>query len=508
MNEIGKKEGRYFADFSGLKINTRDGEKYIFEVAIVGSNNKAWVISNNIQLTRAPQFSLSNLSANTIFPFTLESSGEYSVVAFANNNKTKDELSTAYSLQESGFKYYWTINTVKGTTQDIEVDFTSANATIILKQSGQNLFDSLPSATKIPWNRDYVGNQSQITVEVTNVFGDTVSASVNCPVYFVQSATSNKTNPQLYIGTNDSSTKTWFNSSKHFLQENVHLYGDETFIIQDYFGCQSAQLEINRNEQGWQYLNALILTEKGAPYQFGKPIECLLAGNSLYQVKTITSEASYNCQFRIAFINKAGRTSYFYFTNNNSNQYLVLPHKPAVVSIESATYANNAVSFTAKVTYGFGAGSPTNLTRDLSYLAKFGDEEKSWSDSSLPALLTKQFKPKATGWTWQNLTLTITTTQTLKLNDAGDAVVSEATAVSNTVVVYNILPTVAYRLNHVGINTNNFSDNEIFVVGATSGRNIVKFKGVNADTGEPIAIDFDLTTGQISGANIDCGAWE
>lgn len=510
MRDISLYENQYYSDFSGLKANTQPGKNYTFEVylvCLIDSNDsndpkeKSWLISNNIQLTRAPQFSLSNLSANTISPFTLESIGEYSVVAFADNNKTKDELTTAYSLQESGFKYYWTINTVKGTTKDITVDFTSANATIILKQSGQNLFDSLPDATKIPWNRDYVGNQSQITVEVTNVFGDTVSASVNCPVYFVQSATSNKANPQLYIGTDDSSTKTWFNSGKHFLQENVHLYGDETFIIQDYFGCQSARLEINRNKQGWQHLNALTLTEIGAPYQLGTPVNCVLASNSLYQIKTITSEASYNCQFRIAFINQAGRTSYFNFTNNNSNQYLVLPHKPAVVSIESATYANNAVSFTAKVAYGFITDSPYG-SRNLSCKAQFNNKEYTLvnQDIDLTTNLNKSFVFTDTNWSWKELQLEVTTNQILDLGN-GNQVASTTTTNSNIVIVYNILPTVAYRLNHVGINTNNFSDNEIFVVGATSGRNMVKFTSASNN------VTLDLADGKIVGITIDCGEW-
>ena len=110
------------------------------------------------------------------------------------------------------------------------------------------------------------------------------------------------------------------------------------------------------------------------------------------------------------------------------------------------------------------------------------------------------------------LNLQVSSHLTLNLNDETDidkvSIVSTKTSAIVSTIVYNILPTLSYRTNHVGINTKYFETNDAFVVSAFDNKTIVKFKGVNADTGETITIDFDLTTGQISGASIDCGAWE
>jgi hypothetical protein len=86
---------------------------------------------------------------------------------------------------------------------------------------------------------------------------------------------------------------------------------------------------------------------------------------------------------------------------------------------------------------------------------------------------------------------------------------------SNTVVIYNIVPTISYRKNRVGINTSNpEADNSIlYVARAGDGHNIT-FKVVD-DEGNSNNIIIDLKTGNFTGTGgllssfiIDCGSWD
>lgn len=84
----------------------------------------------------------------------------------------------------------------------------------------------------------------------------------------------------------------------------------------------------------------------------------------------------------------------------------------------------------------------------------------------------------------------------------------------NYKIVYNTLPTVAYRKNHVGFNTNNPDDyrtieteesDVAMVVCEYQGRNKVIFTSTSADS--PKKICFNLAEGSVIGLTIDGGSW-
>ena len=75
---------------------------------------------------------------------------------------------------------------------------------------------------------------------------------------------------------------------------------------------------------------------------------------------------------------------------------------------------------------------------------------------------------------------------------------------SNDLIIYGITPTVAYRQNHLGINTSTLQDDSILTIAPTSGRNIIYLQKVgSADT----TFKINLATGALEGFifNIDCG---
>lgn len=92
--------------------------------------------------------------------------------------------------------------------------------------------------------------------------------------------------------------------------------------------------------------------------------------------------------------------------------------------------------------------------------------------------------------------LTLTTTITYN----GHSITKTST--SNDLIIYGITPTVAYRQNHLGINTSTLQDDSILTIAPTSGRNIIYLQKVgSADT----TFKINLATGALEGFNIDCG---
>lgn len=83
------------------------------------------------------------------------------------------------------------------------------------------------------------------------------------------------------------------------------------------------------------------------------------------------------------------------------------------------------------------------------------------------------------------------------------------TGYSSVYIIYPSTVTVAYRQNHVGINTDNFSDeeNEVLVVSDYSGRHKVVLRGFDSELGLDREITIDLRTGRIDGVILDCGRW-
>lgn len=72
---------------------------------------------------------------------------------------------------------------------------------------------------------------------------------------------------------------------------------------------------------------------------------------------------------------------------------------------------------------------------------------------------------------------------------------------SNDLIIYGINPTIAYRQNHLGINTSTLQEDSILTIAPTSGRNIIYLQKV----GSSDTFKINLATGALEGFNIDCG---
>lgn len=73
---------------------------------------------------------------------------------------------------------------------------------------------------------------------------------------------------------------------------------------------------------------------------------------------------------------------------------------------------------------------------------------------------------------------------------------------------FGAVPTVAHRVHKVGINTTSLDQDDVLVVENYQGTKYVRFKGTDAsNASKTYEITFDLLTGSITGAVIDCGTW-
>lgn len=513
-NDLSSSNNLGYADFSGLKSITNPGAGYKIDIFVIDSGGNKWTVGST-ERTRVPEFNLTTVNHGfTRFqPFMLDPKATLLVVSI-NNNGCVDTttLKDKFSIPLNGINYNWTIGGKSGTTQAASPTLPSqengVSESIIIYQSAPDLFKSLPSSNNLDWTRDYVGNQSQITVTITNAFNDSVSRTINCPTYFAIAATEVNA-PALRIGANNEyNNSVSYTKANHFLQENTYLFGEASnVIIKDYFGCKNAVLEINRsNNPGWQTLKSLTtsaIKSEGTAYQFNAPIEFKLAASMLYQIGAIASDKNYTCQFRLVFTNNAGKISYFNFINDVSNQYDVFTHRPATATISNAIYDADKKKIQCKldVVYGWGQDDDELSKRTSTYqpiLPNTSITAEPFKSSDL------SFDYEFGGTdTWINFNVKFTTTQTLELSNK-PSITSTKTIDSNSLVVYNVTPTVSYRANYLGINTKAFNDTDLLSINGINARNMICLNG----SGAQHSVTLNLADGNIVGITIDCGAWE
>ena len=70
---------------------------------------------------------------------------------------------------------------------------------------------------------------------------------------------------------------------------------------------------------------------------------------------------------------------------------------------------------------------------------------------------------------------------------------------------FDTVPTVSHRVNHLGVNTKVFEEDEVLVIENFSQRKKIVLKGTQETLSKTIVID--LVNGTIMGAIIDGGGW-
>lgn len=173
---------------------------------------------------------------------------------------------------------------------------------------------------------------------------------------------------------------------------------------------------------------------------------------------------------------------------------------PPIISFDKATYISEGNTLPGKVNcqysiidWGYDS-SQEEFFSSKSFILKLNlsEYEETKNTTNTIFSLTKGIIDFKIG------RLTLTTTITYNNHPI------QKISTSNDLIIYGINPTVAYRQNHLGINTSTLQKDSILTIAPTSGRNTIYFqKEGSVDT----TFKINLTTGTLEGFifNIDCG---
>lgn len=212
------------------------------------------------------------------------------------------------------------------------------------------------------------------------------------------------------------------------------------------------------------------------------------------QVKTSAEGQSYNSQVNLNFsfkitdlggsaTNEGWRESYY--KNFPNFERSITGYSPkASLLIEVAPNQDFNSNETYSRTYDFVPGSGQSL---LDF--KLAEA----TISNVKTELTKIF---------MRFTLTVS----YGLQNSGT--LATITSVPQVYTYFGSVPTMAHRVHKVGINTTSLDQDDVLVVENYQGTKYVRFKGTDAfNASKTYEITFDLLTGSITGAVIDCGSW-
>lgn len=174
-----------------------------------------------------------------------------------------------------------------------------------------------------------------------------------------------------------------------------------------------------------------------------------------------------------------------------------------IISFGKATYNKEETgpSISCQYTisdYGYDPDQKTTV-QGLSVSEEYLTLNLSTTESITPSTEDAIFHPDNEIVDFEIGRLTLTTTITYN----GHSITKTST--SNDLIIYGIIPTVAYRQNHLGINTSTLQDDSILTIAPTSGRKIIYLQKY----GSTDTFKINLATGALEGFifnfNIDCG---
>ena len=289
------------------------------------------------------------------------------------------------------------------------------------------------------------------------------------------------------IHPNDGNNKNYLDEWE-FLKEGMNLIGN--FKITSYNTNPTGEIQIRRStEASWQSLISFSFSGSGEAKP-GFPIQ-YSASDLLVQAIGTISNFNYQISYKLIVKTDAGSTEFELYSN-----IPVRGHIPATLTILSNSYDGEDLTIKYKFS-NFGADT-TNLklgngnqislytvgeNESVSYTIKDDDINGYFSDFEKTATFTYNFN----GSESRLVKLGITTSLSTYLkNDASKTPYFETTKATildmiEPEVIFNLLPTIAYRKNHLGINILDPSANKnsIITIGEAPGRDTIYFQSAD-----------------------------
>lgn len=435
---------------------------------------------------------------------------EYGILNISDSFYAKLKINSA-----EGKKQYLTIAQI--TTNGN----STTNDTLYFSLTAEQLYAMLPT-TITDKNKTYT---AKLIVGFSDVFGIDIETSIDYIVnYGVIPECSN-----ISIKVNNSKeVNTW-----EYLKESMPLTINGT--VKSYNTNPRIQIQINRIKGGVEtgYVNFGNLIDLASnsssitntiPEQ-GKPITYDFSNQEIITIGELT-ELDYRVNFRVKVITDADSKYYFTGTKLYAGDIKVCGHtSQGAVTLNEADYSSTEVTrATSYLNYRYTNSHPGALTiTDNSYytlaltakLEYRNISNSNWDNAtsidiginSLSSFLTNSNVRQSVIFSFPEnadvfvCRLVLITTQTV-VNET-EKYTTTKTVYTNEQAVYNVLPTVSYRKNLLGINASNLNnyENAVIVIGEHSSKNIIY---LISSTGIK---QINTSTGALDGFMIDGGEW-
>ena len=360
-----------------------------------------------------------------------------------------------------------------------------------------------------------VRHDDTLRFQVTNAFGETEQVSHSCKITYDDQVPDLKSwvlyiaNPANLIDTAEAWYKYDDLSNGRFLKEGTSLAYE--VAIDDYYGIKNVEVLISTDGQAtWKTC--------------GSFSEFSGTDNDGAIYKTYKSEAKSACfieylgdldvlnntgYFKLKITNATGKTT----TIESIQSFDYYAHNIPFISIKESKCTKENLTFTDIVDSG---ATTTESKNSVTKVERFYslDDGKNFvpynnpSDDRFGSIKVTHTEKITKEFVYVKLKVKTTQTLTLATNDI---ISTTREFVTDSIIVYNLVPTLAWRKNWIGINTEDYdSDNgkqSVLTVQGYDTRNRVLFKTGNATS--YIELDPRGAGGaELINFIIDCGTWD
>ena len=326
-------------------------------------------------------------------------------------------------------------------------------------------------------NSDY---SSTIRLYIKNEFGDESYIDSAFTISFIEKDNISLVSKDIHPYGNKNQIDQW-----QYLKEGMgSLIGN--FTIKSYNTNPKGEIYIRRStETSWQSLTSFNFSGSGEA-EPNSPISYSISNLVVQSIGEI-SNFNYNVNYRLVVRTDAGTKSFDIYSN-----IPVRGHIPAILIVSSNSYDGTNLTINYNIS-NFGADI-TNLklgnNKKISLYLQGSNEEKAsyidndsnyFSTSSKIAIFNYNFNNSESSLIKLGISTILSTylkTDTSKSNPYFETIKTTNLNEIEAGVIFNILPTVAYRKNHLGINILEPSINSdaIIVIGEASGRDTIYFQ--------------------------------
>lgn len=328
-------------------------------------------------------------------------------------------------------------------------------------------------------------------VRIKNRFGkETVSSTQNYPVILDFTEDFSISTPEITSGLVGSSSVSINDIKNTGISENLILKFTPT--VKTYNSDSiSYSLQIKRGEKDFEdYLTGTATTAIGNKPGYETPITFSLDLSK--KVGELTDNK--NCKFRLK-VSADGRE----VISSSTLEYKRIPHSPTKISFIEGSYleeTNPIYSFTYSLEKNI---SETHTSEKV--VAIIGNNEHNLSYTKWDVGIASFSTSTKMGTNYQEIRLKTITTKTISYGS--NTLTTTKESLSNSLLIYSLVPTLSYRQNHLGVNYIPEKDNSILEVSPYSQRDKIYFYSPSRS----IPVYFNLTEGKIYNLlmDIDCG---